>query len=107
MYPLIETSALRVVLGNSGWSPPAHSGCEPETNMPTVERPTSPSNDLDRVESFKQFCDRNGVGLSTLKRLIARGEGPTVTVLSERRKGIRASHAKEWLESRAQRPNAA
>jgi predicted DNA-binding transcriptional regulator AlpA len=54
----------------------------------------------DRVFTLSQFASNAGISLVTLRRLIARGEGPTVTKLSERRLGIRVRHAREWLDAR-------
>ena len=55
----------------------------------------------DRVLTLSQFASNAGISLVTLRRLIARGEGPTVTKLSTRRLGIRLQHAREWLDARA------
>ena len=55
----------------------------------------------DRVLTLSQFASNAGISLVTLRRLIARGEGPTVTKLSERRLGIRVRHAREWVDARA------
>ena len=57
--------------------------------------------DQDRVLTLSQFANNSGISLVTLRRLIARGEGPTVTKLSTRRLGIRVRHAREWLDARA------
>jgi predicted DNA-binding transcriptional regulator AlpA len=54
----------------------------------------------DRVYSFRYIADLTGQSLPTLRRLIARGEGPPVTQLSIRRAGIRGKHARAWLDSR-------
>ena len=59
-----------------------------------------PSNE-DCVLSLSQFASNSGISLVTLRRSIARGEGPTVTKLSTRRLGIRLRHAREWLDARA------
>jgi predicted DNA-binding transcriptional regulator AlpA len=57
--------------------------------------------DQDRVLTLFEFATLAGISLVTLRRLIARGEGPTVTKLSTRRLGIRMRHAGEWLDARA------
>jgi hypothetical protein len=53
-----------------------------------------------RVMSFRQWCELNGFSWWTGKRLCARGEGPIITRLSARRKGIQYRHHVQWLESR-------
>lgn len=55
----------------------------------------------DRVLTLSEFAINACISLVTLRRLIARGEGPTVTKLSPRRLGIRVRHAREWLDARA------
>ena len=54
----------------------------------------------DRVLMLSEFAIMAGISLVTLRRLIARGEGPAVTKLSTRRLGVRVSHARAWLDSR-------
>jgi predicted DNA-binding transcriptional regulator AlpA len=54
----------------------------------------------DRVLTLAQFASIAGISLVTVRRLIARGEGPAVTKLSTRRLGIRMSHAVAWFDSR-------
>ena len=51
----------------------------------------------DRVLMLSEFAIMAGISLVTLRRLIARGEGPAVTKLSTRRLGVRVSHARAWL----------
>jgi predicted DNA-binding transcriptional regulator AlpA len=58
--------------------------------------------DQDRVLMLPQFASSAGISVATVRRLIARGEGPAVTKLSARRLGIRVRHAREWLDSRSQ-----
>jgi uncharacterized protein YceH (UPF0502 family) len=55
--------------------------------------------DQDRVLTLSEFADIAGISL-TLRRLIARGDGPAVTKLSTRRLGVRMSHAVAWFDSR-------
>jgi hypothetical protein len=55
----------------------------------------------DRVLSFRQWCELNGIGLRTGRRLIANGTGPTVTMLTDKRIGIRVIDNRRWQESRA------
>jgi len=55
----------------------------------------------DRVLTFAEFAKIAGISLVTLRRRIAAHDGPIVTKLSERRRGIRVRHAREWLDARA------
>jgi hypothetical protein len=57
--------------------------------------------DLDRVNSFADWCERCGFSEATGRRIIASGEGPVITWLSTRRMGIRERHHIEWLNARA------
>jgi predicted DNA-binding transcriptional regulator AlpA len=61
--------------------------------------------DLDRVDSFREWCRRCGFSEATGRRLLASGRGPRVVRLSERRIGIRERDHLAWLEIRS-RPNA-
>lgn len=61
----------------------------------------STSPDLDRVNSFTEWCTRANISPATGRRLIAAGKGPTITWLSERRMGVRERHHLEWLDERA------
>jgi predicted DNA-binding transcriptional regulator AlpA len=67
----------------------------------------SPDTDLDRVNSFEEFCSRAGISPATGRRLLDAGEGPTVTWLSARRMGIRERHYREWLDRRTKKKAAA
>ena len=58
--------------------------------------------DLDRVNSFADWCQRCGFSEATGRRILASGDGPTVTWLSTRRMGIRERHHLEWLDARAE-----
>ena len=60
--------------------------------------PKTEPQDLDRVISFAEWCERVNISPATGRRLIAAGKGPTVTWLSERRMGIRERHHLEWLD---------
>jgi predicted DNA-binding transcriptional regulator AlpA len=64
--------------------------------------PSLPStNDDDVVEPLPEACRRIGVSYSTLRRLIAAGEGPPVVRLSQRRLGILRRHRREWLAAKS------
>jgi hypothetical protein len=68
-----------------------------------VRVPPSPT-DLDRVMTFAQWCERIGVSPATGRRILKSGRGPKVTLLSERRMGIRERHHLEWLDAQAETP---
>jgi hypothetical protein len=55
----------------------------------------------DRVRSIKETADLLGIGIATLRRMIAAGEGPIVTRVSPRRLGIRDSHRTAFLDANA------
>lgn len=55
----------------------------------------------DCVRSIAHTAAIFGVTEKTLRNMIGRGEGPTVTRLSRGRIGIRDSHRIAWLESQA------
>jgi hypothetical protein len=70
-----------------------------------VERPTAEAaDDDDVVDRLPVLADIIGVSLSTLNRLIAKGQGPPVLELSERRKGSMRRHWRPWLASRTRWP---
>jgi predicted DNA-binding transcriptional regulator AlpA len=60
---------------------------------------------VDRVISLKQAADYADLSVATLRRLIERGDGPPLTLLSPRRQGIRESHLTTWLNSRVRQQN--
>jgi predicted DNA-binding transcriptional regulator AlpA len=60
----------------------------------------------DRVLTLAQWYTLNGFSRATAQRLIARGEGPRLIKLSERRIGIRLSDHREWQASRLIEPAA-
>lgn len=63
--------------------------------------PTPDTPDYDRVDSLIDFCRQVNVSPPTMRRLIRKGEGPTITKLSDRRIGVRRRHGREWLDARA------
>lgn len=65
------------------------------------------STDLDRISSFSEWCKRAGISEATGRRILASGDGPTVTWLSARRMGIRERHYLEWLDKRTEKAAAA
>ena len=55
----------------------------------------------DRVLTFREWCEVNRFSPATGRRIIASGNGPTVTHLSTRRIGIRVGHNRQWLDARS------
>ena len=56
--------------------------------------------DLVRVVDESTAISLVGLSRDTWDRLRARGEGPPITKISERRIGYRLIHLKAWLDSR-------
>jgi len=54
-----------------------------------------------RVISFKEAAALAGLSVSTFKQLITNRDGPRLTRLSERRRGVRLSDFTRWLDERA------
>lgn len=54
----------------------------------------------DRVLTFRQWYELNGISEQTGRRILASGNGPAVLQLSPRRLGIRMSDNLRWQESR-------
>ena len=76
-----------------------HNGGPPLTSTPApVPRA---GHDDDRVLSFRQWCEINGISLATGRRIINAGNGPVVVQLSPRRIGVTVRANREWLTSRA------
>ena len=55
----------------------------------------------DRILSFRQWCELNGISEKTGRRLLARGAGPQVTKLTDKKIGIAVRHNRSWQEARA------
>lgn len=55
----------------------------------------------DRLRSIPETAEVLGLGVATLRRMIASGKGPAVTHLSARRRGIRDSHLQIWINAQA------
>jgi hypothetical protein len=56
--------------------------------------------DLDRVTPLSDWFRRIGLPARSGRRLIASGQGPTITALTERRDGVRERDHIAWLEAR-------
>ena len=52
------------------------------------------------VLSFREWCQLNGIGERTGRRILKSGNGPAVVQLSERRIGIRLGDNRTWQASR-------
>jgi hypothetical protein len=50
--------------------------------------------------TFREWCELNSFSEDTGRRLLARGDGPQITQLSDRRQGIREDHNAEWQDRR-------
>jgi hypothetical protein len=53
-----------------------------------------------RHYTFREWCALKSISPRTGRRIIASGNGPKVTQLSENRISIREDHDAEWEESR-------
>jgi predicted DNA-binding transcriptional regulator AlpA len=56
-----------------------------------------------RVLTVKECAQLNGISWMTLKRLIARGDGPVIIQLSPKRIGIRVIDNAKWQAARLRR----
>jgi hypothetical protein len=54
--------------------------------------------DAQRVMTFKEWCSLNAISVSTGKRILRSGDGPTVVHLSDRRIGIRVCDNAVWQQ---------
>ena len=54
----------------------------------------------DRCLTFREWCQLNSIGQRTGRRILASGNGPVMTQLSERRIGITVRANREWQQSR-------
>ena len=57
--------------------------------------------DDDAVLTFKEWCAVNGLGERTGRRMLAGGNGPTVTKLTDKRIGVTRRNNKLWQAQRA------
>jgi hypothetical protein len=60
--------------------------------------------DDDVVEALSVVAAKLGISLSTLRRLLAAGQGPDVVQLSDRRQGITRRGRREFIASRTRSP---
>jgi hypothetical protein len=61
----------------------------------------------DRVLTLGQTAVAASLHPKTLRRLIAKGKGPTITRVSDCKRGVRVRHLRQWLELRVETPDAA
>jgi len=54
-----------------------------------------------RVLTFSEWCAFNSFSQRTGRRLIKRGDGPTITQLSPKRIGITVANDRDWKAARA------
>jgi hypothetical protein len=62
---------------------------------------------LDHVHRWRDWCAMAGVSTTTGWRLVKAGQGPIVTSLSAKLKGVRHRHHLAWLMAREQNNNEA
>jgi hypothetical protein len=71
------------------------------TNTATPASPYSHIDPDDRVLTFAEWCELNRISPATGRRIIAGGDGPLVTRLSERRIGITVGANRRWRDARS------
>jgi hypothetical protein len=54
----------------------------------------------DKVLSFRQWCEINGLAERTGRRVLASGNGPVVTQVSAKRMGVTVRNNRVWQASR-------
>jgi hypothetical protein len=57
--------------------------------------------EADRVLTFRQWCETNGLSERTGRRILASDDGPVVTQLSPRRVGVTVANNRAWQASKA------
>ena len=65
--------------------------------------PTPTRDDDDEVLTFKQWCQLNGIGERTGRRILAgpKSQRPIITWLSERRMGITRGNNRRWQAAKS------
>ena len=51
--------------------------------------------------TFREWCRLNGIGERTGRRILASGNGPVVTQLTEKEDGVTVANNRRWQEARA------
>jgi hypothetical protein len=59
--------------------------------------------DPDAVLTFAEWCQLNSIGQRSGRRLIANGQGPVITHLSENRIGVSRRNNLAWQQARERR----
>jgi hypothetical protein len=72
-----------------------------DNNTATPASPYSHIDPDDRVLTFAEWCELNRISPATGRRMIAGGDGPVVTRLSERRIGITVGANRRWRDARS------
>jgi hypothetical protein len=54
----------------------------------------------DKVLTFRQWCEINGLAERTGRRVLASGTGPTVTQVSAKRIGVTVRNNRAWQAAR-------
>jgi hypothetical protein len=106
---------------NTQISPPGNARRKPKPKLPETNRETKAqrkrrlaqakaerlrlrqrlASDDDAVLTFKEWCAVNGISDRQGRRILASGDGPVVTRISDRRIGISRRNNRAWLESRS------
>lgn len=59
-----------------------------------------------RLLKFEECALQVGWSSKHFERIVKKGEGPRVTKLSPKNRGVRTDHFREWLDARAQEAEA-
>ena len=65
-----------------------------------ARQPASPQHYGRRHMTFREWCALKGISERTGRRILASGDGPKVTQISEHRISIREDHDREWEDRR-------
>jgi hypothetical protein len=77
----------------------------PVLPKPPRRKPSGHDLEPDRVLTFKQWCELNGIAARTGRRILAGPSPPRVIQLTDRRIGIRVGDNRRWQESRMRKRN--
>jgi hypothetical protein len=72
---------------------------KPKRRPSALDAPLALQNDA-QVLTFREWCQLNRISERTGRRILASGDGPVVTQLSEKRIGITIRSNREWQEAR-------
>jgi hypothetical protein len=65
-----------------------------------LDAPLALQNDA-QCMTFREWCQLNRISERTGRRILASGDGPVVTQLSEKRIGVTVGNNRRWQEARA------